>query len=161
MASSNSSLIAKSCACAYIAFLAGIFSWYADSIMNLLWIQLSAVFLACILHQSNSHILWQLYACGRWQFGHHTSVDWDLSESSELLAMKESNPSPDTWHCTVLRARNPPCLPKCSFVCYVWKAVQKPGSKRLKQCHWRWQRVSPLGPIFLHPPLPFLDTSWT
>jgi hypothetical protein len=31
MDSSNSSLAAKSCACAYIAFLAGIFSWYADS----------------------------------------------------------------------------------------------------------------------------------
>jgi hypothetical protein len=30
-ASSNSSHAAKSCACAYIAFLAGIFSWYADS----------------------------------------------------------------------------------------------------------------------------------
>jgi hypothetical protein len=30
MASSNSSLVAKSCACAYITFLAGIFSWYAD-----------------------------------------------------------------------------------------------------------------------------------
>jgi hypothetical protein len=34
MASSNSSLAAKSCACAYIAFLAGIFSWYADSISS-------------------------------------------------------------------------------------------------------------------------------
>jgi hypothetical protein len=31
MASTNSSLAAKSCACAYIAYLAGIFSWYADS----------------------------------------------------------------------------------------------------------------------------------
>jgi hypothetical protein len=31
MASSNLSLAAKSCACAYITFLAGIFSWYADS----------------------------------------------------------------------------------------------------------------------------------
>jgi hypothetical protein len=31
MASSNSSSAEKSCACAYIAFLAGIFSWYADS----------------------------------------------------------------------------------------------------------------------------------
>jgi hypothetical protein len=31
MASSNSSLAAKPCACAYIAFVAGIFSWYADS----------------------------------------------------------------------------------------------------------------------------------
>jgi hypothetical protein len=31
MASSNSSPAEKSCACAYIAFLAGIFSWYADS----------------------------------------------------------------------------------------------------------------------------------
>jgi hypothetical protein len=31
MASSNSSLAAKSCACAYIVFLAGIFSWYAVS----------------------------------------------------------------------------------------------------------------------------------
>jgi hypothetical protein len=31
MASSISSLAEKSCACAYIAFLAGIFSWYADS----------------------------------------------------------------------------------------------------------------------------------
>jgi hypothetical protein len=30
MASSNSSRAEKSCACAYIAFLAGIFSWYAD-----------------------------------------------------------------------------------------------------------------------------------
>jgi hypothetical protein len=30
MASSNSSLAAKSCACAYIAFLGGIFSWFAD-----------------------------------------------------------------------------------------------------------------------------------
>jgi hypothetical protein len=32
MASSNSSLAEKSCACAYIAFAAEIFSWYADSI---------------------------------------------------------------------------------------------------------------------------------
>jgi hypothetical protein len=31
MDSSNSSLAEKSCACAYIAFLAGIFSCYADS----------------------------------------------------------------------------------------------------------------------------------
>jgi hypothetical protein len=31
MDSSNSSLAEKSCACAYIAFLGGIFSWYADS----------------------------------------------------------------------------------------------------------------------------------
>jgi hypothetical protein len=31
MASSSSSLTEKSCACAYIAFPAGIFSWYADS----------------------------------------------------------------------------------------------------------------------------------
>jgi hypothetical protein len=31
MGSSNSSLAKKSCACAYTAFLAGIFSWYADS----------------------------------------------------------------------------------------------------------------------------------
>jgi hypothetical protein len=31
MASSNSSPAEKSCACAYIAFLAGIFSWYEDS----------------------------------------------------------------------------------------------------------------------------------
>jgi hypothetical protein len=31
MASSNTSLTAKSCACAYIEFLAGIFSWYAES----------------------------------------------------------------------------------------------------------------------------------
>jgi hypothetical protein len=31
MASSNTSPAAKFCACAYIAFLAGIFSWYADS----------------------------------------------------------------------------------------------------------------------------------
>jgi hypothetical protein len=35
MASSNSSLTAKSCACTYIAFLAGILSWYADSSMHM------------------------------------------------------------------------------------------------------------------------------
>jgi hypothetical protein len=34
MASSNSSLVAKSCACAYIGFLAGIFFWYADRILH-------------------------------------------------------------------------------------------------------------------------------
>jgi hypothetical protein len=33
MTSSNSSPADKSCACAYIAFLEGIFSWYADSII--------------------------------------------------------------------------------------------------------------------------------
>jgi hypothetical protein len=31
VASSHSSLAEKSCACAYITFLAGLFSWYADS----------------------------------------------------------------------------------------------------------------------------------
>jgi hypothetical protein len=41
MTSSNSSLDAKSCACAYIAFLRGIFSWYADSI---------CVFYGCCIH---------------------------------------------------------------------------------------------------------------
>jgi hypothetical protein len=39
MASSNSSLAAKSCACAYIAFLAGIFSWCADNMFEVLVIQ--------------------------------------------------------------------------------------------------------------------------
>jgi hypothetical protein len=34
MASSNSSPAEKSCACAYIAFLAGIFSWYVDCIQH-------------------------------------------------------------------------------------------------------------------------------
>lgn len=34
VASSNSSLIAKSCACAYIKFIAGIFSWCVDCIYS-------------------------------------------------------------------------------------------------------------------------------
>jgi hypothetical protein len=34
MASSNSSPAEKSCACAYVTFWAGIFSWYADSTAN-------------------------------------------------------------------------------------------------------------------------------
>jgi hypothetical protein len=93
MASSNSSHAAKSCACAYIAFLAGIFSCYADSTYDetLFWM------INNIIYFPRNYGSLGKYETDFWIYYEKTNTDrtknWPWQSAARALHPWENGPS--------------------------------------------------------------------